>query len=180
MFSSTSSIPQRFTTSNSPALSVERLREFPLLARDAFIRTATFCRGDDIARLECVCRAWGWAIANSPLLQWEKMFDRYGVPRISRPDRPLRNAENAKEEWETMFQATLVSGSMIARFLGKPVGPIPPVRAELVNSLRDPDPFAVTPGELKRDHYGFVVVPSAVERVVDQNFPFRVDACWNG
>jgi hypothetical protein len=145
----------------------------------------------DINRLSLVCKGYDAAV-NDPQL-WKHLFTRNGIPRVEEVDGQQRNY---RRDFCILYPRT-ISSSIIGQFLGKVIGDVPPIKAELFNRLQsaplEPSQsliswmisgifgkVLITQSPLKskkslKKKCVFVVMPSLIQRTIGKNDRMALD-----
>jgi len=123
-----------------------------------------------IVKMSQVCRAWRAAF---PEKFWYDLSDTLGVPRVISSDGKPRNL---REDFNKLYPITFVSGEKIRKFLGDPVGPVPPIKEEVFNMLDKLDPWESIlrlklwePRKKIRQTFVLVVDYKSIKKAIDEN-----------
>ncbi len=126
----------------------------------------------EFARLSMVCKTFRDAIAKLPRGFWINAFQSEGIPLVESAEGEVRNS---RADFTALAPITL-SGRVISEFLGQPVGPIPNIREDVFARLSEQDPFGL---DTIRKNYVLVMVPSLIQRIAGEAFPFALDPNGN-
>jgi hypothetical protein len=155
----------------------------PFPHKDVFAHVMTFMKVSDFFNAACVCKLWKQftdALAGDHSL-WKVYSESKGIPMVSSKAGP----RNCRSDFCVIYPMTTVSGEMMRKFFGEPVGEVPCISIDVFNKISQLDPFDST--KLQSETWEFVVEYPAVLRVLDESTPLAlnkinnlVDAAFEG
>ena len=143
----------------------------PKMHQDTFKKGMEFLDLADLVSATKVSRSWNDSIENPQA--WKKCTERMGIPLVVSLD---GRARNHKEDLKVMYPITL-SGDMIAKTIGKPVGKTPAISEKQFLRLFQPDPWE--PEKTYGQTFRFVCRYSFVERILGGDVPLVLDEVGN-
>jgi len=141
------------------------------MVEDTFEEVMEFLDLADLVSTVKVSLSWSDSIGKSHA--WKKCTERMGIPLVVSLD---GGARNHKEDLKVMYPITL-SGDMIAKTIGKPVGKTPPISEKQFLRLAQPDPWE--PEKTYGQTFRFVCRYSFVERMLGGDVPLVLDELGN-
>jgi hypothetical protein len=138
---------------------------------DIFAAALSFTDVADFFGAACVCKRWnGFAddLAINHAL-WKGYSESKGIPMVS----SKKGIRNCRNDFRAIYPMTTVSGEVMRKLFGEPVGEVPCISADIFNKILQPDPFDST--KLQRDTWEFIVEYPFIFRVLDHLTPLALN-----
>jgi hypothetical protein len=133
--------------------------------------SAKYLEVSDIAHAARVCKHWNQLPSDQNL--WKFLFEREGVPLVRSKNGGERNY---REDFQILYPIT-ISSKIMSQFFGKVIERVPPISEECFNELKQPDPFEKS--KLKVENYVFIVMPTKIARIIDEETSLILDDLGN-